>query len=509
MRATDLLKLIAENSKSKSVPGELGKQSYQNDNTPTNHVDGKKMKQVNAPGGGEKKDKKSSANPGTPKKRERRSMEGPGKAAKRLSEASAKDIQGYLLGSGRDSSTGVQFITMHDINRGQEIQVPLSDPRTYRALLTAIKSGDDSLATRAYSQLINSPDAQFSGSSFKGKEAGAFEKGSGGGSPSKTFQKGKEADPEKASGSKTYMRGGTNVYRGDSEAAKRAASSLSLADSKGNRIRESGAERSDSMGKEKAAAGGPVSKSATVKTAAVDKKPSADVGKVKGKEKRNMGENPAPVKDFKGGENEHRSMRKMHEAISELENWLGSDLHLLEGDDSLLSLHGLDSDQPTTCPKCGNRTDFSDNPDGSQKHKCLNKRCGYEFRGEFDEATGCSSKKKVAESVSPNTVLQHYLEAAFWTEKEELDSKDFSDLAPEALQRAKSDVQAFIQAAGSLLDQLDDKQTGHDFWLTRNGHGAGFWDRGLGEVGEKLSELSDKAGQVDLYAGDDGKLYFA
>ena len=28
---------------------------------------------------------------------------------------------------------------------------------------------------------------------------------------------------------------------------------------------------------------------------------------------------------------------------------------------------------------------------------------------------------------------------------------------------------------------------GHDFALTRNGHGTGFWDRGLGEMGDMLS----------------------
>ena len=28
---------------------------------------------------------------------------------------------------------------------------------------------------------------------------------------------------------------------------------------------------------------------------------------------------------------------------------------------------------------------------------------------------------------------------------------------------------------------------GHDFALTRNGHGTGFWDRGLGRIGDMLS----------------------
>lgn len=45
---------------------------------------------------------------------------------------------------------------------------------------------------------------------------------------------------------------------------------------------------------------------------------------------------------------------------------------------------------------------------------------------------------------------------------------------------------------------------GHDFWLTRNGHGCGFWDRDLGEIGDKLTEAAKKFGEVNLYVGDDG-----
>lgn len=33
------------------------------------------------------------------------------------------------------------------------------------------------------------------------------------------------------------------------------------------------------------------------------------------------------------------------------------------------------------------------------------------------------------------------------------------------------------------------KQIGHDYVLTTGGHGAGFWDRGLGEAGDRLSEV--------------------
>jgi hypothetical protein len=50
-------------------------------------------------------------------------------------------------------------------------------------------------------------------------------------------------------------------------------------------------------------------------------------------------------------------------------------------------------------------------------------------------------------------------------------------------------------------------RAGHDFWLTRNGHGAGFWDRGLGDLGERLSKAAKVYGEVYLYPGDDGKVY--
>lgn len=42
----------------------------------------------------------------------------------------------------------------------------------------------------------------------------------------------------------------------------------------------------------------------------------------------------------------------------------------------------LDTDQPTTCPLCGARTDFVELSRDKQKHTCLN--CKYEFIGEFE-----------------------------------------------------------------------------------------------------------------------------
>jgi hypothetical protein len=58
---------------------------------------------------------------------------------------------------------------------------------------------------------------------------------------------------------------------------------------------------------------------------------------------------------------------------------------------------------------------------------------------------------------------------------------------------------------------LTPEQVGHDFMLTRNGHGAGFWDRGLGAVGDRLSEGARPYGEFMLYVaerpGGDGDLF--
>ena len=57
-----------------------------------------------------------------------------------------------------------------------------------------------------------------------------------------------------------------------------------------------------------------------------------------------------------------------------------------------------------------------------------------------------------------------------------------------------------------MADEYDDLtasglnmgQIGHDFWLTREGHGAGFWDRGLGDIGRRLTDAARVYGSIDL-----------
>jgi hypothetical protein len=101
------------------------------------------------------------------------------------------------------------------------------------------------------------------------------------------------------------------------------------------------------------------------------------------------------------------------------------------------------------------------------------------------------------------------LECLEWSECDEngepLDSLGlyFSDDARDAI---RSEISSLLMLANDDLHGLEYSQIGHDFILTRNGHGAGFWDRGLGEQGERLAEWAKSFGSVSAYVSDSGQL---
>lgn len=119
-----------------------------------------------------------------------------------------------------------------------------------------------------------------------------------------------------------------------------------------------------------------------------------------------------------------------------------------------------------------------------------------------------------------------YIECALWSSHiedaedstvEYMDEKyTYQDIADETCQQMLDDCAAFQFEMRERLAQeyANDERgssnegcTGHDFWLTRNGHGAGFWDGDWPTWGDVLSEACKKFGQFDLYVGDDGKIY--
>lgn len=100
---------------------------------------------------------------------------------------------------------------------------------------------------------------------------------------------------------------------------------------------------------------------------------------------------------------------------------------------------------------------------------------------------------------------------------------DISDLAPATLESMLADCARFYDAnkehihcddaplardfEGSIAAR-EAAMAAHDFWLTRCGHGAGFWDGDWPEpAASALDTASKEFGNVDFYVGDDGQIY--
>lgn len=119
-----------------------------------------------------------------------------------------------------------------------------------------------------------------------------------------------------------------------------------------------------------------------------------------------------------------------------------------------------------------------------------------------------------------------YLVCALWSSRDESDDKggepmdsnySLHDISDKTLEQAIADCARFQTEAGELISDENYKRSdahntteiaGHDFWLTRNGHGAGFWDGDWNEpAASKLDALADSFHEVDLYIGDDGMVH--
>lgn len=136
--------------------------------------------------------------------------------------------------------------------------------------------------------------------------------------------------------------------------------------------------------------------------------------------------------------------------------------------------------------------------------------------------------------------VQGYLEAAFFTDTNEMYDRDewdseeaqediregrcsgnipsdagYADMTEATLVEVMEDCKEFQERAADLLTgayarDYDETQAGRDFWYTRNGHGVGFWDRDVLDdegLGDRLSKRARKSGNVDTF-WQDGKVHF-
>src|SRR5690606_16395290 len=117
-------------------------------------------------------------------------------------------------------------------------------------------------------------------------------------------------------------------------------------------------------------------------------------------------------------------------------------------------------------------------------------RCGYATAilwanaYAYDEATG--------ELVNDEDATYAYQGPGRWWEGIGIDFTDAEDF----LRHNYADL---LAVAGAEFEQH-----GHDFALTRNGHGAGFWDRGYGPIGDVLTEHARMYGEHSVLTDGTG-----
>ncbi|GAA4648134.1 hypothetical protein GCM10023116_03980 [Kistimonas scapharcae] len=121
-----------------------------------------------------------------------------------------------------------------------------------------------------------------------------------------------------------------------------------------------------------------------------------------------------------------------------------------------------------------------------------------------------------AEPDSPLEVfIKQYLVTALWSSidyenEAPMDDKyDLEDIHFDTLLQMRADCVDFYAINREAIDNnLGPEQAGHDFWLTRNGHGAGFWDGDWPkDVSDQLDINSKNYGTYDLYIGDDNLIH--
>ena len=108
---------------------------------------------------------------------------------------------------------------------------------------------------------------------------------------------------------------------------------------------------------------------------------------------------------------------------------------------------------------------------------------------------------------TPSTVdsfTKGYLDAAEWL-LDDLDRSKVRGWTKAAIAKAAVECKAFQGANAADLGLYEEStgrdmsSAGHDFFLTRNGHGAGFWDRGDDACLTRLTDAAKVCGEADPY----------
>lgn len=133
--------------------------------------------------------------------------------------------------------------------------------------------------------------------------------------------------------------------------------------------------------------------------------------------------------------------------------------------------------------------------------------CGTHLAGSRHQITYLEDLPLPVEDKQAREAIDGYRACAIWTTlDEDGESCDHCDLSNEAESELADDMIRFLHSLPRDLVTAypgEFSQFGHDFWLTRNGHGAGFWDRGHGSIGDALTKWAEVEGTRDTYLNED------
>jgi len=107
---------------------------------------------------------------------------------------------------------------------------------------------------------------------------------------------------------------------------------------------------------------------------------------------------------------------------------------------------------------------------------------------------------------------QSAMETLTWSDSDDEISAGEYEIDAETELDFEADCRSWWRRFGCFVEACKEHtpgQAGHDFVLTRNGHGAGFWDGDWRDTPyANMFENGSKAyGEFNLYLGDDGKIY--
>lgn len=107
-------------------------------------------------------------------------------------------------------------------------------------------------------------------------------------------------------------------------------------------------------------------------------------------------------------------------------------------------------------------------------------------------------------------ILKSYLETALWVEsdhKEELEDLTIYDFTNKSRNDSKNEIIWFINAIGDDIENVH-YDIGHDLYLTRNHHGAGFFDHSDYDdnLTKLLVDMSHVLDTTDLQVNKNNKI---